>query len=409
MTGAKPRRPRKCQVPGCGSTDHDKRNHPGVSGRRVETVHVSDPELLGEVREAVTEAAVTPDLLGALQASVDRARAARMTDEVDEAEAKLVDGVIELYGSGPGPVEVVEGVVVADQLVGRSTWFDCRPPWATAAGPDAPVKITLPGMYDLPEQTYHSDPVPGGSLSSTTARALLAPSAPIKAKWARDHPVFKDAYDRGSVVHGMVLGSGPELVSVPHTSWRTNDSKAIRDAARERGAVALLEKDMRECEDMAQAVFDHPFAGELFDHSIGVPEQSMFWQDPDTGIWCRAMVDWSPLDPSGFVVDFKTTRNASKRAIAKSVAEYGYHQQADFYLRGRAALGLPSRPFLFVFVEIDPPYPVTVVQLDDDALAAGHRRNTEALQVWASCSESGHWPGYSEDVETISLPAWATN
>lgn len=38
--------------------------------------------------------------------------------------------------------------------------------------------ITEPGVYDLPAEVYHADPVEGGSLSSTGARKLLPPSCP---------------------------------------------------------------------------------------------------------------------------------------------------------------------------------------------------------------------------------------
>jgi hypothetical protein len=72
------------------------------------------------------------------------------------------------------------------------------------------------------------------------------------------------------------------------------------------------------------------------------------------------------------------------------------------------ALGLDEDPaFLFVFQEKTPPYLVTVVQLDDEAEAAGRARNELAMEIWRDCTQAGVWPGYSQDIELITLPPWA--
>lgn len=270
--------------------------------------------------------------------------------------------------------------------------------------------ITEPGVYDIPELDYHADPVPGGSMSSSTARRILAPGCPALVEWERTHPVFKDAYDLGSVAHRMVLGAGCELVEVEHDSWRTTAAKDARDEARERGAVALLSKDMRAAAAMAAAVRSHPIAGALLAEGTGIPEQSVFWQDADHGIWRRAMLDWFPVEGPGrpIAVDLKTCDKASPQGIQKSVANYGYHQQAAWYLDGLEAVGFADAAFLFVFVEKDPPHLVTVVELDRAAIEEGHARNQDAMRAWVDCRTTNHWPAYVQDIALIGLPRWAT-
>lgn len=269
--------------------------------------------------------------------------------------------------------------------------------------------ITEPGVYDLAEVLYHSDPVSGGSLSSTTARRLLPPSCPAIARYEREHQVFKRTYDIGSAAHELILQSGVELVEVQHTSWRTNDAKAQLADARTRGAVALLSNEMRQVEAMAAAVRAHPLAGALFATGTGIPEQSVFWVDERTGQWCRAMLDWFPVYDfeRPVAVDVKTTDNASPESIRKSVANYGYHQQAAWYLDACESAGHEDAAFLFCFVAKSPPYLVSVVQLDDEALAEGRALNRQALDIWRDCREADVWPGYTDDIETISLPRWA--
>ncbi|MET8864631.1 PD-(D/E)XK nuclease-like domain-containing protein [Nonomuraea sp. NPDC004580] len=278
---------------------------------------------------------------------------------------------------------------------------------------DAPV-IDGPGVYDIPEDAYHADPVPGGSLSSSGARRLLPPSCPAIFRHEQLNPPGpKKAFDLGSAAHRLVLGSGPELVRIDADEWRTKEVKEQVAAVRAGGGIPLKPAEYRQVHDMAAALRRHPVAAALFDPAHGQPEQTLIWQDDDTGISCRARLDWQPDAKPGrrlIVPDYKTCRSASPRAIAKAVHEHGYHQQTEWYLRGAQALDLADgdAAFVFVFQEKDPPYLVTVVQLDDEALHVARERNRRAMETYAACVEADHWPGYSDDIELITLPAWAT-
>lgn len=70
-----------------------------------------------------------------------------------------------------------------------------------------PLAVTEPGVYDdMPEHVYLADPVPGGSLSFSGAKALLPPSCPALYRHQRDHGrPPKPAFDFGHAVHSMVL------------------------------------------------------------------------------------------------------------------------------------------------------------------------------------------------------------
>ena len=50
-----------------------------------------------------------------------------------------------------------------------------------------PMTITEPGVYEMPAEEYHADPVEGGSLSSTGARRLLE-MAPARWRYEQAHP-----------------------------------------------------------------------------------------------------------------------------------------------------------------------------------------------------------------------------
>lgn len=272
--------------------------------------------------------------------------------------------------------------------------------------------ITEPGVYDdLRAETYHADPVPGGSLSSTGARKLLPPSCPaLYRHWADNRQPANPDFDFGHAAHLLVLGDGPPLVVVDADDWRTKAARAARDDAYEAGAVPLLAADHDRVQAMAAALRTHPVASALFRPEAGKPEQSLFWTDPVTGTWRRARLDWLPEPSAGRTVlaDYKTCRSAAPDHLQRAIHDYGYHQQAGFYLDGAVALDLagPDAAFVFVFQEKTAPYLVTVAQVDALALQVGRYLNRQALDLYAECSRTGHWPGYSDDVELIPLPRW---
>lgn len=274
--------------------------------------------------------------------------------------------------------------------------------------------ITRPGVYDgIPEAAYHRDLVPGGSLSSSGARKLLAPSCPALFRYEQTHPQpHKKTFDIGTAAHKLVLGEGPKLVVVDAARWDTDKIKAEVAAIRAEGNVPLKRHEYELVQKMATELKRHPIAGALFQPGAGKPEQSLFWKDPESGVICRARLDWLPTQVKGkrlIIGDYKTTRSAAPADISKAVHEHGYHQQDDFYRRGARELGIGDKDtsFVFIFQQKTAPYLVTVVELDHEARRIGKERNDRALKVYKRCKETGVWPGFSDDITMLSLPLWA--
>lgn len=272
--------------------------------------------------------------------------------------------------------------------------------------------VTAPGVYDgMPEDVYHSDPVPGGSLSASGAKMLLPPSCPARYEYDRLHPKPKAAFDYGTAAHKLVLGTGPEIVIVDAADWRTNKAKQARDEAHERGAVPLLISAFGQVEQMAAALRRHPLASALLDPAYGQPEQSLFWEDSQAGIWRRARLDWLRHPVAGrrlLIPDYKTADSAAPENFRRAAANFGYHLQNANYVDGARALGLDDEPvFLFIVQEKTPPFLVNVIGLEDPAIEAGRERMRMACEIWRDCTEAGRWPGYPEDITYVSLPPWA--
>ncbi|MEU0515832.1 PD-(D/E)XK nuclease-like domain-containing protein [Amycolatopsis sp. NPDC006125] len=275
------------------------------------------------------------------------------------------------------------------------------------------LQITEPGVYDIPAEAYHADPVPGGSLSSSGARLLMPPSCPAIFKHRMDNPEpYVKEFALGSAAHKLVLGAGDEFAVIDAADWRTKAARQEREEAQAAGLIPLLQHQFDQVEAMAQALREHPTASALFDSARGGrPEQALFWRDKLTGITRRALLDWLPAKVPGrrmILADYKTAASAEPTAIAKAVYNHGYHQQAAWYIDGVVELGLDEDPaFVFVFQEKEPPYLVTVIELDRVSLMWGDVLNRAALARYRHCVETGRWPGYADDVQLVSLPVWA--
>jgi hypothetical protein len=279
--------------------------------------------------------------------------------------------------------------------------------------PFEPRVVTEPGVYDMSPEAYHADPVPGGSLSHSGARKLMPPSCPALFRYWADHgQPPKREFDFGHAAHQQVLGAGQPVTVVDAENWRTKAAKEKADAAREAGSTPVLAHEWEIVEAMAAKIREHPIASALFNPDTGRGEQALVWVDERTGVWRRALIDWLPNPVRGqrlVIGDYKTCRCAAPSALPRTMADYGYNSQADWYLAAIKALGLHGGiepAFVNVFQEKTPPYLVTVGWPDPTALLWGARHNAEALDTYRACLQSGRWPGYADDVITVSLPPW---
>jgi hypothetical protein len=280
---------------------------------------------------------------------------------------------------------------------------------------DLPV-ITEPGVYDIPEDLYHSDPVPGWSLSNSGAKHLLPPSCPAKFYHERLSPSPPSkAMNLGSAAHKLTLGVGAPIHVVQADDWRTKAAKEERAEHEAAGHIVVLPPEYEAVCLMAAQIRAHPLASVLLGERAGLAEQSIFWQDAAFGIWRRSRLDFLPEPtPAGrvLVTDYKSCADASDAAIAKAVANFGYYRQDPWY-RDAVLAVWPGADvqFSFVFQETCAPYLVRVAELHPDAVSAGRVRNEQACEVFRDCTASGIWPGYDaepeKDILRVRLPGWA--
>jgi hypothetical protein len=259
-----------------------------------------------------------------------------------------------------------------------------------------------PGLvYDMPHDEYLAD---HSRLSSTVAKLLVQDGGPARARHYLDHGSADTAATSfGRLVHQHLAGEAPELVLVPG-DWRTKESKATIATVIAEGKQPAKPDECEQLNGVLASLRRHSLASALLHN--GAHEVTAHWDE--NGVACKARFDVLPEKVKGrrlLLPDLKTSRDASAWGFGKSLADYGYPQQADFYERAARACGLDDDPLMvFVAVESKAPYLVNVINPKSATRKRGAVLNDRALRLWAECHETGIWPGYPERVVEIDAP-----
>ncbi len=215
----------------------------------------------------------------------------------------------------------------------------------------------------------------------------------------------------GSAVHCAFLEPAelPKRYSVaPKCDRRTKDGKSAwtNHMAEANGRDVITAQQMTDMAGMAAGIRANPKAYQ----AMTVPavcEEPIFWTDDDTGLPLKCMPD--RLIDGDLIVDLKTTSDGvDPETVGKTIARFGYHRQAAFYLDGlKAATGVEGT-FLWVFVLSSPPYSSVVVKLGDDDIEQGRHENRATLRELAERKRENNWQeAWFDKIVEVSLPRWA--
>ena len=229
----------------------------------------------------------------------------------------------------------------------------------------------------------------------------------------RLEPQPTPAMEFGTAVHMAVLE--PEkfmdtYAIAPDVSKTTKAGKLEWEVAAAGGKKLLKPDDWQAIAHIDTAIKLHPMASKIL-HATGQAEQSLFGKCPITGLELKCRPDY--LTESGWLIDLKTTQDASLKGFQKSAANFRYHVQAAHYLNVfELATGIKPRGFVFIAVEKTWPHAVQVFEASPVFIEAGAqeaRRNLRALAHAAMTYPLGlPWPGYSDAMVQLDPPTWLT-
>jgi hypothetical protein len=291
-------------------------------------------------------------------------------------------------------------------------------------------------LEGVPSRDYRADDfgdVP--TLSRSIAHTLLTFS-PMHA--AAEHPRLPGAVkpkaskpmDAGSLHHAVILGEGEEeLVVLPgqYQDFKTARAREIRDEAWAAGKSPVIAEDyelaaavgdvlqIRICDAIGKVTGILPKWADFGRELVALWEEKLYYPDgaePLHGVRCRARWDLY-LPGAGLLADLKCVTGGQYASAAKSIRGLNSEEdsgamQAAAYLRGLEAVNpeLAGRTtFVFLRVEIAPPYAVVPIVVGTAMREHGEKLWERAVRGWARCMASGAWP--EPGVAYAQLLPWA--
>lgn len=264
----------------------------------------------------------------------------------------------------------------------------------------------LPGIYEhISNEDYHRG---AGISKSDLDKIHRSPAHYLQALYDPISPPPSDSMLLGSAVHCAVLEPDTfydRFVEKPVFNRRAKDGKAAAEAwEAERGnRIGLDEDTMRAVWAMRDSLMANPIIAKLVEGSSH--EVSIFTDI--SSVLCKCRPDgWSRDE--GYMIDLKTTRDASPAEFARDVAKFRYHVQEAWYrMVAVEQTGQPVEAFYFLAVENTPPYAVAIYQLDPISLEVGQRAAIQDLSTFKRAVETGKWDAYPRTIQQLSLPRWA--
>ena len=247
-----------------------------------------------------------------------------------------------------------------------------------------------PGIYNLSAADYYAAEAISNSGLSAIARS------PVHFRYGQK--IDTPAMQQGRAIHTAVLE--PEIFRETYALAQGRRNKST-------DKIELTALEWETCKGITDAIGRHPTCQKLF--AEGAPEESIFWHDPDSLLLCKGRPDWTHYgigaDSRPYLLDLKTTKDASPAGFARAVENYRYHVQAAFYLDGwRAATGRWCDEFIFIAIEKEPPYAIGLYRLPEWKIEEGRNLYHRALATYEWCRDHDEWPSYSEDI--ITLDTW---
>ncbi|CAI0899170.1 RecE family exodeoxyribonuclease [Serratia grimesii] len=279
-----------------------------------------------------------------------------------------------------------------------------------------PSSRALGGNYEETAQFYVSLPVEFQSLATAepTATAMkgcikkynATLPAPLKTTGSRDalleqlatiEPEFVEK-ERAIPVPLPVSGSKEEMAARIKTVLPTAifaDEVISEWYSSSTGKQQITQQQMQYAKAIQRALFNHPSAGPLLQHSQRAVEVSYFGIDEETGLDVRVRPDLE-IEAGGLRTgfDLKTVtmgnvkQSALRARLHREIIERDYHLSAGMYCDVAA-----FDQFFWIFVNKDENYHwIAIVEASADLLELGRLEYRKTLRDIKQAQDTGIWP-----------------
>ena len=293
-----------------------------------------------------------------------------------------------------------------------------------------------PGLYEVPEAFYRA----WDAVNWSTLKEMAKTPRHYRHAATSTSSDQTDAQAQGTLFHALLLepdaaktrfivapdtypsesstGRGDnKVVTKTDKPWNGNATYCKEWLAEQsaQGRVVCKPYELHAGRAMAESVLEIPDAVTFLRGAQ--TEVAVVWDDPQTGLRCKALLD---ILNSGQLGDVKSSsKPLDWETFARTVKFWGYAGQMAFYRDGLNAVlallgeALPDVPMArFICAETAPPYAAAVYDLFDspDSISHDwfvHGRNLyhSYLQQVAYCIKHNRWPSWNQS--DIDQPAEA--
>jgi PDDEXK-like uncharacterized protein DUF3799 len=268
-------------------------------------------------------------------------------------------------------------------------------------------KVIEPGIYtDMSNEEYHASA--GISRSAIMEYKRSAKhywnryiNPDYKAKEPSKEMIFGSAFHKFMLEHDTFFKEYFVSKKNPHhgssTAGKYWKEQMLKDAE---GKIVLDEEDYDKIIKMSHQLYGDSQSKELI---LGAQyEVSIFWEDPGTGLLCKARPD---ILHENFVVDLKTTKDASFHFFQKDFYYDGYYLQMAMIKDAIAAIKQKNIDcFVDLAIEKVEPYAYAIYTIEDEAIEYGRKEYKYYLKEIKDSINEKNFPSYP--VLSLGLPSW---
>lgn len=218
----------------------------------------------------------------------------------------------------------------------------------------------------------------------------------------------------GSLVHCLALQKEKltddfhllDLSKRPGNDYRSKASREWKEGEIEKadGRTVIDTAQMDRAIIIVKALYENPISRDLLQRGEKF-EQEIRWKWQ--GIECMGREDISAKD---FICDLKVT-DAGPRNFQYYIWKSGIYRQGGMYLDGEMKgqfVGDPFKRFYFIAVEPEPPFGVSVHELDAEVIQFGLNEYRQLMEQLKACLDKDYFPSYDfkemDGIFSVTLP-----
>jgi len=254
--------------------------------------------------------------------------------------------------------------------------------------------ITKPNIKNIVDpvitpDTYYQDYM----YTTFSMFKILLDKSPLHFKYYSENPIKESAAMRfGTAFHKYVLEGESfekEYIVEPNIDKRTTLGKKTWLTFVQNNASKkwITEDNMKLIKEMYKVITNNKHFN-LMNNCL--KEHIHLWENKSRDMLCKCRLDAVNFEKE-YIIDIKTTRDASPKVFEDIIVKNKYHMQAAYYLDGTEL-----KDYYIFAIEKSPPYGMCIYKLDKSIIQEGRNEYVKGLAIMKEIKVRGE-AGYNND------------